>query len=350
MPPVEDAELIQRIRATNAGDSDNDLSSWKCRRCKKNKDGGSRATPSASAAPSREHTVSSDTVVVSPRSSVAAGNTISPTTTPSSQAVIAPKVEVPPEQPLSAGVGVHPLNDRERDKKNSVQESQKQVPSQRTLTAKRTKPSQSPVCRPAKRPRDQPADVQMSDAEPTKFTGGIVDGEEIPSETPLDYVALFVSSAMNLPEDDDQMDVEISPPASFTHASHSAPPALDALQLDSQVRAKEPKTQPPAIEDIDMESQGAERRIIRILPSLAEELREQQRQVAETLKSNRAPLVPDWILQRHSEDPRWLESPNRTKGRKHSKAFARKRGEHGVDVNNLLGFFTAKKWIQVHKS
>lgn len=35
IPPVEDTELIQRIRSTNAGDRDNGLAGWSCKRCKK---------------------------------------------------------------------------------------------------------------------------------------------------------------------------------------------------------------------------------------------------------------------------------------------------------------------------
>ncbi|KAH0831909.1 hypothetical protein J3R83DRAFT_12792 [Lanmaoa asiatica] len=54
MPPVEDEELIQRIRATNARDTANGLSTWTCRRCKK----GLSETPSAVS--SRELTASSD--------------------------------------------------------------------------------------------------------------------------------------------------------------------------------------------------------------------------------------------------------------------------------------------------
>lgn len=52
MPPMEDLELIQLIRATNAGDSTNDLGSWMCRRCKK------RASGTPSATSSREPTAS----------------------------------------------------------------------------------------------------------------------------------------------------------------------------------------------------------------------------------------------------------------------------------------------------
>ncbi|EGO23965.1 hypothetical protein SERLADRAFT_470519 [Serpula lacrymans var. lacrymans S7.9] len=37
VPPVEDAELIQRIRATTEHDIDNGLEKWVCKRCKKNK-------------------------------------------------------------------------------------------------------------------------------------------------------------------------------------------------------------------------------------------------------------------------------------------------------------------------
>ncbi|KAH7885372.1 hypothetical protein F5I97DRAFT_1378264 [Phlebopus sp. FC_14] len=33
IPPIQDAELIQRIRANNAGDAEHNLSAWRCRRC-----------------------------------------------------------------------------------------------------------------------------------------------------------------------------------------------------------------------------------------------------------------------------------------------------------------------------
>ncbi|KAG1745828.1 uncharacterized protein EDB91DRAFT_1036445, partial [Suillus paluster] len=36
IPPVEDTELIRRIRSTIAGDHDNGLAGWRCKRCKKN--------------------------------------------------------------------------------------------------------------------------------------------------------------------------------------------------------------------------------------------------------------------------------------------------------------------------
>lgn len=49
MPPVEDGELMQRIRATNQGDTDNNLRAWMCRRCKRN---------ASSVTPSRGSTVS----------------------------------------------------------------------------------------------------------------------------------------------------------------------------------------------------------------------------------------------------------------------------------------------------
>ncbi|OJA16840.1 hypothetical protein AZE42_03629 [Rhizopogon vesiculosus] len=35
VPPVEDTELIQRIRSTNTNDHDNGLAGWRCKRCKK---------------------------------------------------------------------------------------------------------------------------------------------------------------------------------------------------------------------------------------------------------------------------------------------------------------------------
>lgn len=374
MPPIEDAELIQRIRATNAGDKANDLSAWTCRRCKKSKDGGVRATPSTGS--SREHTASTDSSVVSPRSSVVASSSSSTSPNPSFQAIVAPKVEIPREQPPTDVVGVH-LDDRAHDKKHGVA---KQEPVQRTLTAKRTKKANTI---PAKQPHGQlpsvsmrsgDLDVKMSDAPSTKFTGS-AEGKKTSSETPLisQRVAPF----------DKRQSLRVafvSPPA-----SKSTPRALDVIPLDNQMvganseggqppmdattSAREPEaksthvpgSQPQVNEDVDMERQSAgdddddddlygppvERRIIRILPSLAEELRE-HRPVAE--KKKRAPLAPDWIMKKHAEDPQWVEKPNRTKGRKHSKPFARRRGENGISVNDLMGCFTAEKWIQGHRS
>lgn len=54
MPPVEDDELVQRLRAGNLGDTNNSLSAWMCRRCKK----GISKTPSVVS--SRDHTTSSE--------------------------------------------------------------------------------------------------------------------------------------------------------------------------------------------------------------------------------------------------------------------------------------------------
>lgn len=163
--------------------------------------------------------------------------------------------------------------------------------------------------------------------------------------------------------------------------SEGGQPPMDATTSAREPEAKSthvPGSQPQVNEDVDMERQSAgdddddddlygppvERRIIRILPSLAEELRE-HRPVAEKVKihpllrvtfftksaqKKRAPLAPDWIMKKHAEDPQWVEKPNRTKGRKHSKPFARRRGENGISVNDLMGCFTAEKWIQGHRS
>ncbi|KAF9220987.1 hypothetical protein BS17DRAFT_786297 [Gyrodon lividus] len=408
MPPIEDAELIQRIRATNAGDKANDLSAWSCRRCKKSKGDGSRATTSTG--PSREHTVSSDSTLVSPRSSVLAGSSSSSTPNPSSQAIVAPKVECPHEQPLSASsVGVHRVDDHVRNKKNGIEQSAKPMPSQRTLSAKRTKSSGSPLSIPSKCPHGQPpsglmqsedSDVKMSDAASTEFTGSR-EAKKTPSETPLisqrvaprngDLRQFLHTVPVNPSEDGDQMDVETSPPAASTPIPQRTFRVLDTVSSDNQMTernsvgeqppmdtetaAKKPevrfahvsRSQPQVNEDVDMEhvdmerqdagdgndsddlyGPPVERHIIRILPSLAEELREQHRQVTE--KSKRAPLAPDWIMKRHSGDPRWVETPNRAKGQKHSKPLAKRRGENGIDVKDLMWWFTAKSWIQEHKS
>lgn len=109
----------------------------------------------------------------------------------------------------------------------------------------------------------------------------------------------------------------------------------------------------------DLYGPPVERRVIRILPSLAEELRDQRRRAAagkvttqHTLftmgyiysaqellgKLGRAPLAPDWIFARHVHDPLWKEiRPTiETKGWKRRKPIARKLGDNGLNVNELV--------------
>ncbi|KIK95318.1 hypothetical protein PAXRUDRAFT_392007 [Paxillus rubicundulus Ve08.2h10] len=242
MPPIEDAELIQRIRATNAGDKANDLSAWTCRRCKKSKVGGVRAAPSADS--SREHTVSTDSAVVSPRSSIVASSSSSSTPNPSSRTVVAPKVEIPHKQPPTGAVGIR-RDDQVHDKKHGVAQ---QGPVQRTIAAKRTKKS---VPMPAEQSQDQflsasmrseGSDVKMSDAPSTNSTGS-PEGKKTAFETPsvsqrvspLDQRQFLRAVPVNPPEDDDQMEVEILPPAVSRSASTSTPLVLDTVSLDNQI-------------------------------------------------------------------------------------------------------------------
>ena len=130
------------------------------------------------------------------------------------------------------------------------------------------------------------------------------------------------------------------------------PPAEAAIQPQVNPAAAEVDDDPE-----DLYGPPVERRIIRILPSLAEELREQQRRVtAEKVMVHRtrcmtrhtysvqarrrAPLAPDWILARHVNDPLWKEIP--TQGRRRRKPVARKLGENGLNVDELMGYFTVR--------
>ncbi|KAF8443097.1 hypothetical protein L210DRAFT_3534822 [Boletus edulis BED1] len=121
------------------------------------------------------------------------------------------------------------------------------------------------------------------------------------------------------------------------------PPGAAIQSRVNQVAADEFDDDPE-----DLYGPPVERRIIRILPSLAEELREQQQRVAAGKEKRRVPLAPDWILARHVNDPLWKDIP--TQGRKRRKPIARKLGENGLNVNELMGCFTVQNWVREHKS
>ncbi|KAG6376940.1 hypothetical protein JVT61DRAFT_974 [Boletus reticuloceps] len=200
-----------------------------------------------------------------------------------------------------------------------------------------------------------------------------------------------LSESATSTEDDVEMQVDFSPlsdlatpRASQAHfsigpeAAAGAPHVRAASSANERGRkvmpapgaAIQPQVNQIAVEEFDDDPEDlygppVERRIIRILPSLAEELREQQRRVAaekvnayRTLcmsphtiavqEKRRVPLAPDWILARHVNDPLWKDIP--AQGRKRRKPIARKLGENGLNVNELMGCFTVQNWIREHKS
>ncbi|KIJ64462.1 hypothetical protein HYDPIDRAFT_167784 [Hydnomerulius pinastri MD-312] len=388
MPPVEDAELIERIRATNAGDKENDLSAWTCRRCKKN-DGGTNSRATSSVTSGREQSttsVSSDATVISPRSStgVEVGPNSSSATKPPSQRVVAPKAAGQPlVVRLESGLhlGARPTVDLGPIGADAGQISVKQVMSPRTFSAKRAKPAisttQPPlkVHVPTKRSYEQRSQPPAEDAEMTDVDAPSEKHLDSPTrEKMLSQVPLVPPRAISSDDsrqlttpslgalEDDQMEVQISPATSFMHGSQSALHAANRPTSRSRVTSieatvnKQPSTciatpvqsrneqgpsqpriqptsplsgrpsrapsvqiqQPANNEDVNMQDQGAdddddddlygppvERRIIRILPSLAEELREQRRaklgkaallaklvEVATPANTNRAPPMP----------------------------------------------------------
>lgn len=239
MPVVEDDELMQRIRATNLGDRNNDLSSWTCRRCKK---GRVSATPSV--ATSRELTVSSES-----------------------------------------------HDDRTR------------------LTS------------------------TVTDTTPTT---GRVDQDQ---ELVCSYSQVWCPP--------------LSVPQRTARPLSDRKVPADEATIQSRVNQDAEDEDDPE----DLYGPPVERRIIRILPSLAKELREQRRRAAaekvityhtlfttgyiysvqEVQEKRRAPLAPDWISARHVHDPLWKEIRPTVEGRKRRKPTARKLGDIGLNVDELVG-------------
>ncbi|KAF8550819.1 hypothetical protein OG21DRAFT_1513554 [Imleria badia] len=143
------------------------------------------------------------------------------------------------------------------------------------------------------------------------------------------------------------------PPSSIRSESIAEPPPHARATSSTNEREVRPVNQVVAEDDDDSDDlygPPVQRQIIRILPSLAEELREQQRRVAAEKEKRRAPLAPDWILAKHVNDPLWKEIP--TQGRKRRKPTARKLGDNGlnVNVNELMGCFTVQNWVREHKT
>ena len=405
MPPVEDDQLIRLLRATNAGDTDNDLSSWMCRRCYKK---GVSVTQSAMS--SREPTASSDT---RESSKSLASDT-------ASEAGVASSADVRVQQELVCGdsqfrtrllsvfqsttVYARLVDNREPNTTSGRQEA---APVTRTLSAKRTK--QSAANRPHVQPQPGPTqprdvDVQMADATPTKFApqekkkfAQRPASPTLPHQVKAARKLVDTVSATST-EDDVEMNVDysaFSEPTSRATSQASRAPSSDyqairpgpvvgapyvraassASEREREVRpadraAVQPRVNQDAANEVDDDPDDlygppVERRIIRILPSMAEELREQQRRVAaekvtahrticmtrhtySAQEKRRAPLAPDWILARHANDPSWKEIP--TEGRKRRKPSARKLGDNGLNVNELIGCFTVQNWVREHKA
>ncbi|KAI9568601.1 hypothetical protein HD554DRAFT_2099360 [Boletus coccyginus] len=372
MPPVEDEDLIQLIRATTRGDKDNDLSSWMCRRCRK----GASGTPSAVS--SREPTASSDSREGS--RSVTSGHG------PAARhvALAASVADVRVKQELSTTVDVRLVNDQKSDR----QESTETAPVKRALIAKRTKQSAANPSHVQPRPRD--ADVQMATAISAKFTPQEKkrSPQRPPSPTHPHHIKaarklISTVSETSISEDDVEMEVVELPPTSSELTSRTtsrvsqatssgnrairsesvaeAPahlrPASSTNQREREVWPADRAVIQPQVNQVaanevdddpdDLYGPPVERRIIRILPSLAEELREQQRRAAAE-KVKRAPLAPDWIFAKHVNDPLWKEIP--TEGRKQRKPITRKLGDNGLNVDELMGCFTVQNWVREHKT
>ncbi|KAH0831908.1 hypothetical protein J3R83DRAFT_12791 [Lanmaoa asiatica] len=261
----------------------------------------------------------------------------------------------------SAAVDARLLNDQERNEKSGRQELAEAAPVKRTLTAKRTKTTA------ANRPQPGPAqprdvDVQMADTTPTKST--LQEKKRSPqratSPTPFHHGKVS-PNLLRVPPPEHRTAPSSSNQAIGPQSVAEAPPhvrAVSSTNID-----QEWKVRPAAVgwdattNDIgddpeDLYGPPVERRIIRILPSLADELREQQRRVAAEKEKRRAPLAPDWIFAKHVHDPSWKEIP--TGGRKRVKrrkpTTTGKLGDNGLNVNELMGCFAVQNWVQEHKT
>ncbi|KAG8214454.1 hypothetical protein J3R82DRAFT_9477 [Butyriboletus roseoflavus] len=371
MPPVEDGEVIQRIRATNAKDAANDLSTWMCRRCKK----GASETPSAMS--SREPTVLQSSASRKDRKTSSYSPPVTDIITSTSATSVTSTVDVRVKQVSSTAVDARPFSDRERNKKSDRQELTEAAPMKRILS-----PVQS---------RDK--DVEMEGTGPTKSTPREkkISSQESSSSAPFHHQGKSArkyadTASTTTSEDDAQMQVEVMLPgfSESTSRATSSSQAPQAPSSDNQAiwpasvsdvpplvhtasstnkREREvgpvdgAPIQPPVNQDTanvidddpdDLYGPPVERRIIRILPSLAQELREQQRRVAAEKEKQRAPLAPDWIIAKHIHDPLWKEIP--TEGRKRRKPTAKKLGDNGLNVNELMGCFTVQNWVREHKT
>lgn len=404
MPAVEDDHLIQLIRATNAGDTANGLGSWMCRRCKK----ATSATPSSTS--SREPKASPESREDN-KNTTSSRNSLA---TPSTASNIASTADVRVKQESVRGaynleyltrflsvpqstVAVHtrPANDKKSDGPESAEPSV-----QRTYGVKRTKPSVAnqphvePQSSPTQPQRD--TDVEMRDVAPAESI--LQEKTRFPqrpssaTQTHQVKAARKLSNTVSATSTEDDVEMQVDPFTSSESTSRAsktpfsirgksiaeAPPhARAASSTDERGREVRPADNRPQANQVvaaevdddpeDLYGPPVERRIIRILPSLAEELREQQRRVAaekvtsrrtccmtrptyfiQDKRLGRAPLAPDWIYARHVNDPLWKEVP--TQGRKQRKGTARKLGDNGLNVNELLGCYTVQNWVREHKS
>jgi len=342
MPPVEDEELVRRIRATNAGDtsSGNDLHSWKCRRCGKK---GLSETPNAmsSAEPDDKHWFSR----------------------PATVDITTPTANV--NQESSVVRGVHLVNDREPVDESSREKTIEAAPVKRPMiAAKRAK--LSVVSRPEPDPPTKPTFTPQDEM-------GSVRGSFSHTSTASSFRLTGTVSAMSI-EDDVEMQLDPLPPIGSTFQANglahrelntdivtearpptrAASPASASQQQETAVRPQADQDATDEMDDDpdDLYGPPVERRIIRILPSLDEELREQQERVAAEKEKRWAPLAPDWILARHAHDPSWKEVvPTRTEGRKKRKQTATSRklmrdNNCGLNASESMGYFTVGNWVR----
>ena len=308
--------------------------------------------------------------------------------------------------PQSTTLDARLVDNQERNTMSGRQESTEAAPVKRTLSAKRAKPSAAnqPHVQPQPgptQPRD--ADVQMADATPT-----LQEKQKSPPRPPFPTLSHHVKAARKFgstvsatsTDDDVEMNVDsptFSEPTSRATSSRAsqapfsdnqpvrsepvagASPYVRAAsstnEREREVRqadgaAVQPRVNQDAANEVDDDPDDlygppVERRIIRILPSMAEELREQQRRVAaekviahrtrcmtrhtySVQEKRRAPLAPDWILARHANNPLWKEIPT-SEGRKPRKSTARSLRDSGLNVNELVGCFTVQNWVREHK-
>ena len=279
------------------------------------------------------------------------------------------------------------------------QESTEAAPVKHTFIAKRPKssaPRLPPAIQTSSTPPRDP-DVQMTDTTPTRMmtqveTTRCPDRSFLQPPPHQEPMSVDIVSAVP-PEDDGEMRIDDMPTEFTTTTSRiqaqspddqvtqrsSVPPHVRAANLinerEREVRpADGAAMRPQANQDVeddddpeDLYGPPVERRIIRILPSLAEELREQQRRAAaekvtthhtprtmryicSVQEKKRAPLAPDWIFARHAQDPLWKDVRAAVGGPGRRKPTARKLGDNGLNVNELVDYLTSRNSVREHKT
>ncbi|KAG9315931.1 hypothetical protein JVU11DRAFT_3583 [Chiua virens] len=411
MPPVEDVELFQRLRATNDQDMANGIYAWACRRCKKSTSGIPRATSGGSSGPVSSASLDDKKCLTSGDSPAVKG------TLPVSVAsVVRPGVKVEPSTLVAA------LNDRETsDGKESVDEAlvERTLMDKRETMSARKLPNVQAQPSPTKSgdvdvdmltPQEEKKPLQNISKLPSHPDSGArmvasVDTIQDISKTlirrtsgarkvvgtatvqnPPKKLSHQISGARKVaaPLTYSVDNVEMTDDAMITTFSEATGPSLQAPQTSSDNQLvglkSTPDVQPGArvasssskreqevrpVDEVAIQPQGnqdvgddpedlygppVERRVVRILPSLAEELREQQRRAAlqKEEKLKRASLAPDWISAKYANDPLWKEVQIPNERRRPRKGAARELGESGLNVNELVGYFTAADWIREH--